>query len=155
MQERCQVISNIGRTISSNFRVHLYEVFGGMAWLKWFLAVGEVIQEVVELAQAYINERTQETENRPARSEPHPNPRLSEQTRQRRNGVPEEDIVYTGVLHPKCDALRWRQKAKLLRKRLDVVERDWLQGRYTGSSREYWHLVDEYEDIGLSGVGAF
>ena len=155
LQARCQQVSNISRTIASNFRVHLYEVFGGDAWLKWFFAVGEVTQEIVDLAQAYLRERTQETEGRSPRAEPHPNPRFSEQTRQRRIGVSEGDIVYTGVQHKVGEAQQARKRAKLLKSRVDRAEKDWLQGRYAGSVREWQQQKEEYEDIGLSGVGAF
>ena len=153
LEQRCESRGAVMRTVQGNFRAHCFDVFGGLAWLKWFFAVGHVTQEIIDLAQTYINERIKETENRPARKEPRPNPRLSEPVEQKRRGVPEEEIIKTGVRHRKNLALQARKYAKWLKKQVDRAESDYKMGKYKGTARAWKELLREFEDIGVSGMG--
>ena len=88
--------------------------------------MGDVTEEIVTLAQEYINERCMATEGRPARAAPHPNPRLSEPAKQKLRG---EEPQFTGVRHTRHRAHELRKKCKTLLRRLEKARKCWKRGQ--------------------------
>ena len=148
LAKRCVSRSALTRTLASNCRTHCFETFGGVAWVKWYLALGEVSEEVVELAQEYINHRCLETEHRTTpREKPHPSPRFSKVTLQKMRG---EAPKYTGVQHKRSHANELRRKAKKLKNNVDRAEEDWRLGKKRKMTWHQWEkLQEDYKAVGM------
>ena len=78
----------VSRTVQSNFRTWLHVTFGGRAWVHWFLMLGDLPSELIELANEHIRERVQTTEDREPRMGKHPHPKLSARNHAASRGEP-------------------------------------------------------------------
>ena len=101
----------LARTMASNFRTAMFHIFGGLPWLTWYLAIGDVPEDLVQLANDYLTQQAQDLGGRKATTQPHPNPKLSARGWAMRKG--ETLPLRTGVQHKISQGKELRKKRRL------------------------------------------
>ena len=120
-----------GRTVASCFRTYCFQRFGGLGWVHWYAALGDVSPELVKLVQEHIS-RVIRTE---ARSEPTAaatgDPRLSARSAAMRAG--ENAPPLRGVQHAVTLGKKLRKEAKNLDNRIAKLHEAFYRGEPTVS----------------------
>ena len=96
--------------------------------MHWFLMLGDLPRELIELANEHIRRRVQTTEDREPRTEKHPNPKLSARNSAASRGEPVPEK--TGVSHVRKEACEARKQARLLEKHRVQADEDWSNYRW-------------------------
>ena len=90
LEERCCNMNVANRTWESVWRTRMYQLCGGTAWATWFVAIGDLPDDLFGIANEYWNDRvealTGESDREPG--VPHPKPRLAPQALARQEGLP-------------------------------------------------------------------
>jgi hypothetical protein len=113
LRHRCKNKEDVQRTMTSNWRTAMYERFGGIPWMIWYVATGDVDDALIDLVNVHITHMVRTKGNRePSTTGPHPNPKLSARNTARATGqtVPPRG----GVQHMQSEAKKKRKEAKTL-----------------------------------------
>jgi hypothetical protein len=93
----------------------MYERFGGLARATWYAAIGDIPDEIFNLANEYVAQRILKFAARQPRTEgKHPQPRLSKRAPAASQGAPMPEKH--GVQHEDTEARKARRVAKALGK---------------------------------------
>jgi hypothetical protein len=124
LRRRCNSKEDVQRTVTSNFRTAMYERFGGLPWMIWYVATGDVDDALVDLVNAHITQQVRIKGSRePSTTGPHPNPKLSARNAATRAG--QQTPPHRGVQHTVTEAKEARKKAKGLEKQVEkMLEED-------------------------------
>ena len=89
----------------------MYERFGGVAWATWYAAIGDIPDEIFDLANDHVAQRILRFAGRQPRTEgKHPKPRLSKRGLAASQGAPM--LAKQGVQHLETEAKKARRQAK-------------------------------------------
>ena len=123
MRRRCNSNEDVQRTVASNWRTAMYERFGGLPWMIWFVATGDVDDALVDLVNEHIAQQVRNKGNRePRASGPHPAPKLSARNAATRAG--QQTPPRRGVQHKVTEAKEARKKAKAMEKQAQKMQDD-------------------------------
>ena len=142
---RCPTQSAVSRTMQSCFRTMLYERFGGLPWVQWYIAIGDLPDDLFRLATAYNLERVAEAGREPrTEREPHPYPKLAPRALAASQGL---DLPQKkGVQHTLTEAMIARRQAKYLQSKVDLALWAWEQGSSRMTRREWNDLKRKSEE---------
>jgi hypothetical protein len=123
LRRRCSSKEDVQRTVASNFRTAMYERFGGLPWMTWYVATGDVDDVLVDLVNEHISQQVRDKGHRePSTSGPHPAPKLS--ARNAATSAGQVAPPHRGVQHTVTEAKEARKKAKALEKYVEKLEND-------------------------------
>ncbi len=122
LKDRCASPEDAARTMASNFRTHCFHIFGGKPWLLWFVAIGDVPHQLVQLANLYWSSRVRALTGREPRTCPHPQPKLSAPALAASRG---EKPVLRGVRHTVSAAKAARKERDRLIKQVQKAQEEW------------------------------
>ena len=144
---RCETADAYHRTLQSNFRVHTFQFFGGLPWMHWYAALGDVPDELIAVVNEYISAVVRKDADRAPAVTPQRGPRLSERNRAIRTGEDAERIPpHRGVQHKASEGKALRKAARHLGKQMETEKEKWRQGRSQMSWSQWQSLVRRYQD---------
>ncbi len=145
LRQRCKTEDAIKRTIASNYRVACFQRFGGQPWLYWYIAIGDIPSDLVNLVNEHIGQRIREAGREPS-SVQQPGPWLSRRSLAASQGA---DVPPpTGVQHTLSQAKVARKWAKTMDKKVN-------SNSYTRMPWWQWtKMLNEREVVTYICVGA-
>ena len=161
LQSRCKTTNAQTRTLHSNFRTALYERFGGLPWVQWFVAIGDLPEDLFSLAAEYNLAKVREANREPRRENtPHPCPKLAPRAQAASLGQPLPDKQ--GVQHYLTQAKKARKQARYVSSQVEAAEAAWSAGTSTMRWWEWDRLLRKQQDTPTSmleidppGVGGY
>ena len=147
----CELRDRIGtqdgdtRTLVRNFRTFVFSRFGGLAWLHWYVAIGDVPPELVLMANLHIQRVIRDEAGREPASSAQPEPRSSERNRAIRAG--EEAPPLRGVNRKISEGKALRKQAQVLDKKIAKEMQLHREGRSQMSWAAGRLLQGEREDL--------
>ncbi len=133
----------VARTNLSNFRTACFERFGGLPWLAWYLAIGDIPPELVDYVNEFISDKVRAEAQREPSRRPVPGPKLSARSAAIRAG--ESPPPKVGVQHTVVEAKQARKRAKALDKQVERAEEEWRAGTSSMGWRRWASLLEERE----------
>ena len=133
----------------SCFRTALYERFGGLPWVQWFLAIGDLPDDLFNLATEYNLAKVREANREPRRENaPHPNPKLAPRAHAASHGLPLPNKQ--GVQHELTQAKKARKQARYVSSQVEAAEAAWSSGTSSMRSWEWRSLKRKQQDTPTS-----
>ena len=137
----------VNRTVQSNFRTWLHVTFGGRAWVHWFLMLGDLPSELIELANKHIRERVKTTEHREPSKGKHPHPKLSARNHAASRG--EAAPAKSGVRRIRGKPYEARKHARLLEKQRVRVDWEWWNNGWCSMGAKEYYDLTRREEVGV------
>ena len=145
LKSRCATSNAYNRTVLSNFRTALYERFGGLPWVQWFLAIGDLPDDLFSLATEYNLAKVREANREPRRENaPHPYPKLAPRALAASHGHALPDKK--GVQHRLTQAKKARKQARYVSSQVVSAETAWSLGCSSMRSWEWRALKRKQQD---------
>ena len=133
----------LSRTLTSHFRVALYERFGGRVWFKILVAIGDVPTELLDYVNEHNAIQIREAGREPSLSEPIEGAKLSKRNLAARKG--ESVPPRTGVQHKSSHAKDLRKEARSLDWKIAEERQRWKKNNLCMGWRQWNDLLQKRE----------